>query len=401
MKTLFIILDGLGDRLWQGKTPLMAAEKKNIDYLSKNGINGLLHTIGRGIVPGSDTAHLALFGYDPYTYYRGRGTFEALGSGFSLEKGDVAFRANLGTVDQDRVIQDRRAGRDGYNLRELLECIDGMDIEGITVSAKHTTEHRGTVILKGENLSHKVSDIDPHEEGVEVHRCEPLEKGAELTASVVNTLVDRAHEIFDGHELNRERERKGKLPANYLLLRGAGIYEKVESFEERYGIKACCIAGGALYKGVARYLGMDIIRTTGATGTVETDLTAKARAVRDACERYEFIFVHIKGTDSASHDGDFDLKRKMIERVDSEFISEIRDLNCITLLTGDHSTPVRIERHSADPVPLLLWAEDIRTDAVTTFDELSCADGGLGHLLGTDLMKILLDYMDKSEKFGE
>ena len=401
MKALFIILDGVGDRLWEGKTPLIAANKKNIDYLCENGINGVLHTIDRGIIPGSDTSHLALFGYDPYRYYRGRGTFEALGAGLSLEKGDIAFRVNLGTVDNNLVIQDRRAGRDAYRLKELLESIDGMEIDSIKISARHTTEHRGVVILKGEGLTNKITDIDPHKTGAKVLRCKPLEKKADFTASVVNKLVDRAYKIFSEHKINKEREKKGKLPANYLLLRGAGIYEKIRSFEERYNIKGCCIAGGALYKGVARYIGMDIIDVKGATGTVNTDLKAKARAVFDNFDSYDFIFVHIKGTDSASHDGDFDLKKKMIERIDSKFISEIKNLDCIKLLTGDHSTPVRLARHSSDPVPLLFWSKDVRKDNVKNFNEVSCAEGGLGHLKGKDLMRIILDYMNKGEMFGE
>jgi len=401
MKALFIILDGLGDRLWRGKTPLISADKKNIDYLCENGINGVLHTIDRGIIPGSDTAHLALFGYDPYKYYRGRGTFEALGAGFSLKKGDIAFRVNLGTVDNNLVIKDRRAGRDPYKLKELFESIDGIEINNVKISAKHTTEHRGVVILRGKNLTNKISDIDPHKIGVNVLRCKPLEKNAELTASVVKKLVDRAYKILSGHEVNKERKKKGKLPANYLLLRGAGVYEKIESFEERYGIKGCCIAGGALYKGVAKYIGMDVIDVKGATGTVNTDLKAKAKAVFDNFDKYDFIFVHIKGTDSASHDGDFDLKKKMIERIDSEFISEIKNLDCIKLLTGDHSTPVKLARHSSDPVPLLFWSKDVRKDNVKSFGEISCAEGGLGHLKGKDLMKIILDYMNKGVMFGE
>ncbi len=401
MNALFIVLDGLGDRLYEGTTPLMAAETPHIDDLSKNGINGVMHTIQRGIIPGSDTAHLALFGYDPYTYYRGRGTFEALGAGCSLKKGDVAFRANMGTVDEDLVVKDRRAGRDAYNLAELLRKIDGMEIEGVTVSVRHTTEHRAVVILRGDGLTNAVSDIDPHETGVKVLQCTPLDEEAEFTASAVNELVERAYAVFSEDPLNEERKKHGKLPANYLLLRGAGIYEKVEPVQERYGINACCIAGGALYKGVAVYVGMDIIDVPGATGAVDTDLTAKAEAVKEKFDEYDFFFVHIKGTDSASHDGNFDLKKTMIERIDAEFVSKIKNLDCITLLTGDHSSPVRLKRHSSDPVPLLMHGSGVRRDSVAQFNEITCAEGGLGHVQGTHMIKTILDYMDKGEMFGE
>ncbi|MFN3527611.1 MAG: phosphoglycerate mutase, partial [Candidatus Altarchaeaceae archaeon] len=78
-KIVLIICDGIGDRLNNGKTPLEEANKENFDEISKRGINGLMYAIAPGIAPGSDTAHLSIFGYDPYKYYTGRGPFEALG----------------------------------------------------------------------------------------------------------------------------------------------------------------------------------------------------------------------------------------------------------------------------------------------------------------------------------
>ncbi|RJS75580.1 hypothetical protein CW714_00115 [Methanophagales archaeon] len=80
---ILVICDGLGDRPslpLDGKTPLQVAETPYLDEISKAGINGLMDVISPGIVPGSDTAHLAILGYDPYKYYPGRGVFEALGA---------------------------------------------------------------------------------------------------------------------------------------------------------------------------------------------------------------------------------------------------------------------------------------------------------------------------------
>ncbi|MBE0526636.1 MAG: phosphoglycerate mutase, partial [Candidatus Thorarchaeota archaeon] len=103
-KAVFIVMDGVGDRPLHdlgGKTPLQAARTPVLDRLAKEGQNALMDVISPGITPGSDTAHLALFGYNPKEEYPGRGPLETLGTGLESKPGDVAFRANFATVDKD------------------------------------------------------------------------------------------------------------------------------------------------------------------------------------------------------------------------------------------------------------------------------------------------------------
>ena len=104
MKLLMVICDGMADRPsndLDGKTPMEAANTPTMDMLASRGQCGLMNPIGIGIVPGSDTAHLSLLGYDPYKYYCGRGTLEAAGLGIFMEPGDVAFRCNFATSNAD------------------------------------------------------------------------------------------------------------------------------------------------------------------------------------------------------------------------------------------------------------------------------------------------------------
>ncbi len=115
LSVVLLVLDGAGDRRVPelgGLTPLQAARKPNMDRLAAEGQNGLMNVIGPGMTPGSDTAHLALFGYDPLTTYPGRGPLEALGAGLPSRPGDVAFRSNFATVDSQMTVIDRRAGRE-------------------------------------------------------------------------------------------------------------------------------------------------------------------------------------------------------------------------------------------------------------------------------------------------
>jgi len=394
---IFVVIDGLGDR--GDKTPLSEAYKPNLNELASRGMNGLVDVIAPGIVPGSDTGHLALFGYDPFKYYPGRGVFEALGAGLELKEGDIAFRANFATIKDGKIV-DRRAGRFGSD--ELAKELN-MEIDGVKVIVKRTTGHRCAVIFrpKEEKLSSKISDCDPKKVGVEAPACQPLDNSEEAkrTAEIVNKFIKEAHRILSDHPINIERRNEGKLEANYILLRGAGEYRKVESFKERWGLKAACVAGGAMYKGVAKYLDFKIIEVKGATADENTDLKAKAEAALKALENHDFVFVHVKATDTFGHDGNFEGKKWMIERIDKELISEFLSCEYITV-TSDHSTPVLIKRHSSDPVPIVICGEGVRRDDVDKFDEFSASKGILCRIRGTDIVPIITDLLNKYRMFG-
>ncbi|MBI5228698.1 2,3-bisphosphoglycerate-independent phosphoglycerate mutase [Candidatus Micrarchaeota archaeon] len=404
MKTLLIILDGLGDRPIKelnGKTPLEAAEKPNLNKLAEKGICGMMNSVDFGVRPGSDTSHLSIFGYDPAIYYTGRGPIEAAGAGIELKPGDVALRANLGTVDEKLTILDRRAGRID-SVKPFEEDLNNIKLAGVQVIFRAGVEHRGAVVLRGRNLSSSVSDPDPHEVGLKVKKIIPLEKtkAAENTAKLLEEYCSKAHLMLKNHTVNKERQNKGLLPANYLLVRGAGIVPNIPSFKERYGLNAACIAGGGLYKGIGRLLSMSILTVEGATGGANTNLTAKFNAVKKALEQCDFVFLHIKGTDSLSEDGDFIGKKHFIERVDSAtpIISSLNDL--LIVVTGDHSTPSYLKQHSADPVPILFCGGGVRTDDVQEFGERACAKGGLGRIKGSQLMPEIINLLGKSKLYG-
>jgi len=400
-KAILIICDGMGDRPIKGKTPLQMAKKPNIDKLAENGICGMMHTIAPGVIPGSDAGHLSIFGYEPNLYYEGRGVYEALGAGIELKRGDVAFRCNFATVDGNLKIIDRRAGRLKDEGKELEKSFAGVKIDDVEAIFKSTTEHRGVLVLRGAGLSSKISDTDPHAENVKILESKPLEenKEARKTSEILNKFTSLSHKLLSENQLNKMREKQGKLQANILLARGAGAYKKIESLYERHGFRSACVAGGALYKGVAKAVGMDVIYVKGANARVDTDLNAKARAARDALKKYDFVFVHVKGTDNVSHDGDLNGKVKMIERID-KLVGELMKSDIYLILTGDHSTPVGLKAHSADPVPVVIHGKGVRVDDVKKFDEISCARGGLGHIRGLELMPIIVGFMGYAKMHG-
>lgn len=404
MKSLLIVCDGMGDRLTNGNTPLDLADKPNMDIIARKGINGIMDTVRTGIRPGSDTSHLSLFGYDPFEVYTGRGPFEAYGAGLNLKRGDIALRCNFATLKNGKVI-DRRAGRDELGLEELTRELDGIKIDDTKIIFKKCTGHRAVLILRGKNLSAMISDTDPEEIDMPPAKSIPLDQNqdSKRAAEILNKFTKMSQKIFADHKVNKKRIAQGKLPANIVLSRGAGIDPNLISFESKYRLKAACISATSLIIGVCKAIGMNIIEVEGATGHVDSNIANKAFAAIEALKNYDFVYLHIKGTDEASHDGNFDSKKKMIERVDKEVIGPILnniDLkNTTIVLTADHSTPLSIRQHSADPVPIAILG-DVRTDSVTKFSERSCANGGLKRICGRYLMDIILDLSNRARLFG-
>lgn len=400
MKMLFIVSDGMSGLpcpKLNNKTPLEAAKTPNMNKMAEFGKTGIMHVLGKGIIPSSDKAHLVLFGYDLKKHYVGRGPIEALGLGINLKHGDIAFRCNFGTVDQNLKIIDRRAGRIENNA-ELAKKLDNLQIKGIRFLVKPGTSHRAAVIMRSSGLSEKVSDGDPHKEGLKAQKIKPLDKSkeAKFTAEALNEFLEKAHKILDKHSLNAERKRRGLLPANYLLLRGAGKMKKVPALKERFGLSACCIAGAGLYKGVARFVGMRVLKVRGATGTPKTNIKAKISRALKELKKYDYVFVHIKGCDVFGHDGDAIGKKEFIEKIDRELKPILKLKNTLIVITADHSTPCSHKDHSAHPVPVLFYGSGLKADSVKEFGERACRKGALGVMLGKNLMKLMLEFAGRN-----
>ena len=191
-----MIIDGMGDRPLEelgNKTPLEAAKTPNMDLMAKLGVNGIMDPIKPGIRAGSDTAHLSILGYDPYTVYTGRGPFEAAGVGIDVMPGDIAFRCNFSTANEAGIITDRRAGRVRDGTDELANVLNSMKLdENVEVIFKESTGHRAVLVLRGENLSDQVSDADPKHDGEKFLKVFGLDGSSEAdaTAAILNKIVE-------------------------------------------------------------------------------------------------------------------------------------------------------------------------------------------------------------------
>jgi 2,3-bisphosphoglycerate-independent phosphoglycerate mutase len=386
-RILWLVMDGLGDlpRGEDGLTPLGAARSPNLDRLAGEGCCGRFDPVGPGITPGSGPGHLGLFGYDPTEYEIGRGVLSAVGIDFPLLRGDVAARFNFCTVDAQGRITDRRAGRipteENRRLVGILRTIEpGGDVE---LFVETESEHRGVLVLRGRELGHRLADTDPQATGVEPLPVRAEDERSERTAGEVRHFVEEARRL-----LAKES------PANMVLLRGFDTLPSIPSLAERFALRPVCIATYPMYRGLARLVGMDM-------PAAPEKLDAFPSAVGRALEGHDFFFVHVKYTDKAGEDGDFDRKREVVEEVDSLLPQLLAHGFETVVVTADHSTPAPLKSHSWHPVPALLWARGRAfRDEVTEFSERACVHGALGRLPLRYLIAETLAAAGKLAKFG-
>ncbi|MGP1613160.1 MAG: 2,3-bisphosphoglycerate-independent phosphoglycerate mutase [Catonella sp.] len=409
-KILLAIADGLGDRpcdILDGKTPLEYAKTEHLNYLAEKGSTGIMDLYQAGSPVGTDLGHLILFGYS-IDDYPGRGPIEAFGNGMELIGGDVAFRCNFATLDNDMKVIDRRAGRIREGTEELASALNGLEIDGVKVLFKEATEHRAVMVLRGPGLSQAVTDTDPKKEGLPVKPSLGKDNNptSKYTAVILNKILLEAHQILSKHPVNISREKQGLLPANGILTRGAGMMPNIDKITERLNFKACCVAAESTVLGVARLAGFNILSDESFTGNIDTDIEKKASFAIEALKYNDFVALHYKATDLMGHDNDPLGKVKAIEQFDRMLGLVISSLkqekmeNVVIALAADHSTPCERKEHSGDPVPIVICGKNLRKDNVKCYDEISCANGGLNRIKGADFNRILLDYLEVTPKYG-
>lgn len=401
MKTIIILADGAADEpiaALGNKTPLQVAKKPYIDLLAAKGKNGELDTIPKGFHPGSEIANLSVLGYDVPKVFEGRGSLEAASMGIDIADDEMAMRCNIICI-ADGKIKNHSAGHiSSEEAKELILFLDEKLNDGIVsfypgVSYRH--------LLKMKNGNKNLDCTPPHDVIGTPFRdvlIKGKDAGSQQTADYLNNLILKSQELLKDHPVNLKRIAEGKDPANSIWPWSPGFRPQMETLQELYDIKSGSVISAVdLIMGIGVYAGLKPIHVEGATGLFDTNYEGKARAAVDALKKDDFVYLHIEAPDEAGHEGDYKLKTRTIEDIDSRVVKtiyeETKDWNePITIaLLPDHPTPCAIKTHTNKPIPFLIYRSNEEGDGVQVYDEFESPKGDYGLIRGNEFMKILFN----------
>ena len=389
-KYIVVLGDGMADEpiaALEGKTPLEYADTPAMDELSKRSEIGMVQTIPEGMKPGSDTANLAVLGYDPKIYYSGRSPLEALSIGVPMKNTDVAFRCNIVTISEDdipfekKTIIDHSSGE--ISTKEcavLLEAVKA-ELQNETYQFYVGTSYRHCLIW---NEGKVIELSQPHDVLGQVI-------GPYLPADEKFLyMMRRSYDILVNHPINIERKKKGLNPANCCWFWGAGTKPALSSFEEKTGCRGMMVSAVDLLKGIAVGAGMGVAHVEGANGGLNTNYEGKVQAAYEALKQgYDFVYIHVEAPDEMGHQGSVEKKVQAIEYLDKRVIGPLTDtldregISYRLLVMPDHPTPIRVRTHTSDSVPYLLYDSGCSLGGALCYNEKEAAKSGnfvpLGH----------------------
>lgn len=402
MKYVVVLCDGMADYpvpALGGKTPMMCADKPNIDALAGKGEVGLVRTVGEGLKPGSDVANMSVLGFDPKLYYTGRSPLEAASIGVQLKDTDVTLRTNLVTLSDaenyaDKTMVDYCAG--DISTAEAAEIMQDIEKHFGNERFKFYAGVSYRHCLVWANGTTDLGDMTPpHDISGRVigEYLSKSENAKELIA-----MMRESYDFLMEHPVNKKRIAEGKRPANSIWMWGEGKKPMLPSFYDTFGKKGAIISAVDLLKGIAKCAEMEAPEVDGATGYIDTNFEGKAQAAVEALQNgCDFAYIHLEAPDECGHRNEPENKVRAIEMIDSRVLpivlkglSEIGEDYKIMILP-DHPTPIVTQTHASDPVPYVIYHKNNEKQGVSTVNEETAKATGVFLENGPDIMKKFLE----------
>ena len=398
MKYIVMLCDGMADyplKELDGKTPMAAAFKPNMERLAKKATAGIVKTVPESLNPGSDVANLSAMGYDPVSCYTGRSPLEAMSIGIDMAPDDIAFRCNLVTLSdygpfEKKVMADYSAQE--ITTAEAAEIIKAVNeaFENDKIKFYSGVSYRHCMIWhKGPN---GLGLTPPHDISDRVIG-EYLPKNDTLLG-----MMKKSYDVLKNHPVNIERKKRGLNPANAIWLWGEGTRPAIPNFKEMFGLKGSVISAVDLIKGIGITAGLDVINVEGATGNITTNFANKGKAALKSLVENgnDYVYIHVEAPDECGHRGEIDNKVKSIEFIDRDIVGpltkglEEAGEDYTIMVLPDHPTPISTKTHARDAVPFIIYRSNEPVEGIDTFSEEAAAKTGLYIPNGPELSRLFL-----------
>ena len=399
MRYIVLVGDGMSDRPLEelnGRTPLEVAEIPCMDEIAKRGRVGLVNTIPKGMSPASDVANLSIIGYDPKKFYTGRAPLEAANMGIELKENEVAFRCNLITESDGKIV-DYSAGH--ISTKEAKILIEELDktLGTRNIDFYPGISYRHLMVLKVDQPEEtdsfsRIKCTPPHDiMNKDIAKYLPKGQGSEILIK----LIKRSKGILENHDINRVRIDLGENPANMIWLWGQGPKPNIPTFRELYGVEGSIISAVDLINGIGKTIGLEVVNVPGATGYYDTNFKGKGEYGLKALKEKDFLFIHVEAPDEAGHNADIRAKITAIENFDRFVVGTIWEEyksrgDFRILVLPDHATPISVRTHTSEAVPFVICGADIKSDSIQVFTERSAKASEFFVKDGYMLMKYLI-----------
>lgn len=326
---VLVIPDGLAER-WAGPedppTTLDTIRPLALDALARRGAVRRVAVTPAGLHPGSETGLTVLFGWTP------------TGPGGAVSRGRIEAAAH--GID---------IGAEGGDAQDVaVHRVDVRHADG-----RPWPELAGAAfdVMAAANPGHAVHRLTGHRLLVVGDREPTVPDGSSLT--------DGTGAVSDGgSDVRGAAHDPDDAPCLKLWADG----EVPPPLLDDDTVVVCAPRSTAA--GIARLMGARTIHPSGATGRPGTGIAAKARAaiglMRDGTPT---VIVHVGSPDEAAHDHDPQAKQLEAQRIDRDLLAPLAgvamDLGARLAVCPDHGTDPRSGRHTADPVPAVLWGPGV------------------------------------------
>jgi len=380
VKYCVLIIDGAAG--WAlpergGKTCLELARVPNLEAMAREGSVGLVRTVPKGMEPSSACACMSVLGYDPKVYYRGRSGIEARSIDIPVAEDEVVFRCNLVAVRDGKMWSYSSGHIDTGEALALIAALNEK-LGNDNIHFYPGVRYRHICKIKGHDDALLANCTPPHDIPYKpIADFLPKGQGSKF----LRDLMEKSKAVLKEHPVNVKRRARGDIPATMIwLFWGSGRIPEMPSFKQVYGLSAAMTSGVDLLRGLARMADMAVLDIPGVTDGMDNDYAAQAAGALKALEKYDLVVIHVEAPDEAAHAGSVDDKIEAIQMVDKEVVSRIRSRKpdkLRALVLPDHPTPIKIQTHTDEPVPFMLWGAGFATNGAKGFTEAEAKSTGV------------------------